>query len=167
MTEKVLADASALQAMLQIAMPATSVVMLEEMTALVETEVLCFPRAVARDLGTTARDEPVAVWVAGLGTKLNPFRADIKYMRPLMGYVKACGFEEGFTLLSGAEPSVADVARLACQYSDEGREFTIASEDVGDAPLSPTMGQLCAAASWPRISAREAAINLGLGRFLV
>lgn len=141
--------------------------LLEEMTIKVETSALCFPREVAVDLGVTARGEQVAGWAAGLGrAALTPFRADIKYMRPLMAHVKSCGFEDGFDTISGNEPSIANVGRLACQYAAEDRNFAIASEDLGEGPLSPTMEQLCDAASWTLISARDAFYRLGLEDYL-
>lgn len=166
MTGVIVADASALQAISKLAPPEKCVELLTDMTTRVENQALCFPRAVALDLGTTAREEPIAGWAAGLGRSLNPFKADIKYMRPLMGFVKACGYEDGFDSLTGDEPSIADVGRLACQYRAEGKEFVVASEDTGAGPLSPTMEQLCGAASWTMITARQAVDRLDLSHHL-
>nr|EJI98630.1 hypothetical protein JVH1_3886 [Rhodococcus sp. JVH1] len=42
----------------------------------------------------------------------------------------------------------------------------MATEDVGEGPLSPTTEQLCDAASWERVGAAEALERLGLGCFL-
>ncbi|WP_192379155.1 hypothetical protein [Rhodococcus rhodochrous] len=162
----IVADASALQAMPSLCSAENKIQMMSEMTTRVEDGDLCFPRAVALDLRTTARDEPIASWASGLGRSLDPYKADIKYMRPLMGYVKQCGYEDGFDSLTGEEPSIADVGRLACRYQAEGKNFVIASEDTGEGPLSPTMEQLCAAASWNMIDAREALTCLGLSSYL-
>lgn len=166
MTDVVIADASALQMMPNLTSKERSIELFRELTVRVESCVLCFPREVAHDLGITARDDSVAAWAAGLGRNLTPFRADIKHMRTLMSYVKSCGYDDGFDSISGEEPSIANVARLACQYAADGKDFVIASEDTGEGPLSPTMEQLCDVASWVRVSASDALDRLGLASFL-
>lgn len=166
MTSSIIADASALYVMSQLAHPDNLLDLFRGMTDCVEDGRLCFPSEVAKDLGVTARDEPVAIWATGLGRKLSIYRADIKYNRLLVSYAKACGFDEGFNTISGGEPSIAHVGRLACQYNNDSREFMVATEDVGENPLSPTMEQLCDQASWARIDAREAINRLDLSQFL-
>ncbi|UTT48883.1 hypothetical protein [Rhodococcus gordoniae] len=166
MTNSIIADASALYMMTKIAHPDRILELLAKMTTYVEDGQLCFPREVAQDLGVTARNEPIAGWATGLGRSLSAFRADIKFNRPLVAYAKSCGFDEGFSTISGEEPSIVHVGRLACQYSAENREFKVASEDTGENPISPTMEQLCSQASWTRIDARATLVELGLSGFL-
>jgi len=165
-TRVVIADASALQMMPKLTSKGKAIELFGELTIRVESCLLCFPREVALDLGVTARDEHVAAWAAGLGRKLTPFRSDIKHMRTLMSYVRACGYPDGFDSISGDEPSIAHVSRLACQYAAEGKNFAVATEDTGEGPLSPTMEQLCDTASWDRVGAAEALNHLGLASFL-
>jgi len=137
------------------------------LTEKVENFILCFPSEVVKDLSVTAEGDDVASWALGLGKSLRPFKAGIEFNRPLMALAKRCGFDSGFEVISGKEPSIAHVGRLACQYQSEERAFSIASEDTGEGPLSPTMEQLCDTAPWARIDAREAIIQLGFSNLLV
>jgi hypothetical protein len=168
MTPRLLADASALQVMpTLIDVSKLHTHLLAELTKRVEEQTLCFPREVADDLMVTARGDVIAGWASGLGSKLRQFKADIAYARPLMGYVKQCGFDAGFELLNGQEPSLASLGRLACQYAAEEVSFVVVTEDSGESPLSPTTEQLCQTASWGFMDARAAIRQIGLGEILV
>lgn len=137
------------------------------LTRAIEKGQLGFPREVLTDLAWAARFEHVTAWASGLGSLLKPYNGNIRYATPLMDLVANCGFDEGFGSLGGDhEPGAAGVGRLACEYDDEGKPFTIATEDYGEHPLAPTMTQLCERAGWSTIDARGCLRGLGLASLL-
>jgi hypothetical protein len=162
-----LADASALERMPKLIREDALPEFWPAMTKAVENAQLRFPREVVDELNVTARLEQVAAWASGLGTHLNDFRGNIRYSRPLMAHVANCGFEEGFEDLDGKEPAAAGVGRLACQYSEGGATFWVATEDIGELPLRPTMVQICLQAGWGIVDAESCLRGLGLAALLL
>lgn len=151
-----IADASALLEITKCVPPKNLTKLWLVLTEKVETSELGFPRAVVNDLSELARSERVGDWAHGLGSSLNNFSPHIKYQRWLMGIVQEkLGFDNGFEGILGKDSSKVHVGMLARQVSQSGREVTIVTEDFGEAPLGPTMQQLCDVAGWPYVSMRQ------------
>ncbi|MGY4712573.1 hypothetical protein ACXDF8_23970 [Mycolicibacterium sp. CBM1] len=140
--------------------------LLTGLSKLVDRAELGFPREVCSELEIIAREEPIWAWANGLTSKLDPFAADIVYMRTLMANAVELGFEDGFESLEKGENGFGPVCRLCFHLQAEEREFVLATEDTGETPLRPTMEQIANHVGWTRIDAATALEHLGLADLL-
>lgn len=138
------------------------------LTEAVDEKRLGFPRAVADDLMALVRREPPAhpiwAWAKGLTTKLDPYVGNVGQRHPLMGHIVELGFEHGLeNLVDNKEGCLVDVGCLCLDLCEAGRDFILVTEDLGEHPLRPTMGQLAKHCGWPVVGAVGALDHLDLG----
>lgn len=125
----------------------------DELTPLVESGSLVFPRAVVDDLTTWARDEPVAFWSQGVNPLLRSFSPQIEHKIWFTRKIEVeLDYDEGLVNVDGSEPSLVDVMSLGRRCEQDGTPFYIVSDDVSDNPLRPSAAELCTHFSWERIS---------------
>lgn len=141
------------------------------LTDAVDEGRLGFPRAVADDLMAIVHrdppEHPIWAWAKGLTTKLDPYAANVGQRRPLMGHIVDLGFEHGpESLVDNREGCLVEVGCLCLDLCEGGRDFYLATEDVGEHPLRPTLGQLAEACGWPLLDAVGALTMLGLDHLL-
>jgi hypothetical protein len=133
----------------------------------VDDKELGFPRKVCKELRSIATGEtPIWWWAGALTSKLNPFKPDFFYMPRLMTFVAEVGFELGIEALERGEEAFADVCQLCLEFKDSGRDFVLATEDIGAFPLRPTMEQVAVHFEWDYVDARGALQHLGLAQLL-
>lgn len=158
-----IADASALHEISRSTNRTKHAEMIQGLTSCVDQGRLAFPRAVADELTVIARGEPIWSWASGLTSKLDAYNPNISWMRPFMGYVVQCGFEHGIEGIENGEGAMATVGCLCLELQNSSRQFVLATEDIGETPLRPTMEQVANLAGWNIIDARGALNHLGLG----
>jgi hypothetical protein len=162
MSTIVIADATGLLGLHHLASTAKVVALFDAVTQRLEDGALRFPREVVDELQVIARDEFIAGWASGLGSSRDKWTSQVVHMRQVMKLVSNLGFDEGFESLDKQDPSIAYVARMGFELASQGVEFSVLSTDFGSGPLSPTMQQICDAAGWNMISAKDCAIDLSL-----
>jgi hypothetical protein len=125
----------------------------DELTPLVESGTLAFPRAVVDDLTTFARDESISFWAQGVSPLLRNFSPQIEHKIWFIRKVQIeMDCDEGLVNADGSEPSLVDVMSLGRRCEQEGTPFYIVSNDVMENPLRPSAAELCAHFGWDRIS---------------
>lgn len=148
--------------------PANADQLIAGLTAAVDEDRLGFPREVADELmlvvnKTTPPPHPIWAWASGLTTKLAPYAGNVGQRRPLMGHIVELGFEHGPESLDNKEGCMVQVGCLCLDLCDSKTDFFLATEDVGQHPLRPTMGEIAEKCGWPILDAVGALNHLGLG----
>lgn len=151
--------------------PANTDQLIVGLTAALDGDRLGFPREVADELmatvhTTTPPPHPIWAWAGGLTTKLKPYEGEIGQKRPLMGHIVDLGFDHGPESLDNKEPCLVRVGCLCLDLCDTGRDFFLATEDVGEHPLRPTMGQVAEKCGWPVLDAVGALSHLDLDHLI-
>lgn len=137
------------------------------LTDAVDDKRLGFPRMVADDLMALVRrdppEHPIWAWARALTTKLDPYAANVGQRRPLMGHIVKLGFDHGpESLGDNKEGCLVEVGCLCLDLCESGADFFLATEDLGEHPLRPTMVQLAEHCDWALTNAIGALTWLGL-----
>lgn len=140
--------------------------LLDALTKAVARNRLGFPREVVDELQVIARDEPIWSWAMGVKGALGPYDMDVANLRPFMGHVHDLGFTDGIETLDGKENCIPAIGCLCLDLGERSLNFVLATEDVGETPLRPTMEQIAKHIGWSTVDAQAALEHLQLGHLL-